>query len=162
MGPSPPKLAMAPKPQRGEQPPLPPLDYYIERAAMMKAGGGKSSMIASAGKGAKGLSSASAVHPAVAAGRVHPMSVRPQQYTTTPLTSLPHTPSTSLAVSMSQGPSSSTSRGTSHDDGSVLPAYERSELCRAKSKPKDKPKQVEVRNLTRGDKRKAMDIARDP
>ena len=49
-----------------------------------------------------------------------------------------------------------------HGDSSVLPAYERSGISRAKAKPKDKPKQVEVRNLTRSDKRKAMDIARDP
>ena len=45
---------MAPKPQRGEQPPLPPLSYYMERAMLNNAGKGKPSAKASAGKGAKG------------------------------------------------------------------------------------------------------------
>ena len=91
------------------------------------------------------------------------MMIRPQQSGAASSTPLMAMPTTSMTLATIQAPSTSASFPNSrHDHVSTLPAFERSEISKAKAKTKDKPKQVEVRNLTRGDKRKAMDIARDP
>ena len=142
---------MAPKRSRGEPAPLPPLQYYVARELERNGGKGKATPCTGvSGKGAKGLASP---HPSTLRGLPHPNAVRPRSSSQASAAKL-ITP-VSERPSTSQASSSSTSLA-------LLPAYEKSELARVGKPDQPKQKQVQVRNLTRGDKRKALEIAGDP